>query len=79
MQDRYGPVEVLRLGDVPVPEPAPDEVLVRVAASSVHVDAWHTITGLPYALRAMGNGVRAPKDRVPALTSSAPSRRSGWP
>lgn len=65
MHDRYGPVEGLRLDDVPVPRPAPDEVLVRVAASSVHVDAWHTITGLPYALRLMGNGIRSPKDRVP--------------
>lgn len=65
VHDRYGPVEGLRLDDVPVPEPAPDEVLVRVAASSVHVDAWHTITGLPYALRLMGNGLRSPRDRVP--------------
>ncbi|MGJ7449849.1 NAD(P)-dependent alcohol dehydrogenase [Aquipuribacter sp. MA13-13] len=65
VHDRYGPVEGLRLGEVPVPAPAADEVLVRVAASSVHVDAWHTVTGLPYALRLMGNGVRAPRHRVP--------------
>lgn len=65
VHDRYGPVEGLRLDDVAPPEPAPDEVLVRVAASSVHVDAWHTVTGLPYALRLMGNGVRTPRQRVP--------------
>ncbi|MBY0688024.1 NAD(P)-dependent alcohol dehydrogenase [Microbacterium marinilacus] len=34
--DRYGPAEVLRLRDLPVPTPQPDEVLVRVAASSVN-------------------------------------------
>lgn len=65
LHEAYGPVESLRLGEVPPPVPARDEVLVRVAASSVHVDVWHTITGLPYALRLMGNGVRAPKHRVP--------------
>ncbi len=65
VHDRYGPVDGLRLDDVPVPAPAAGEVLVRVAASSVHVDAWHTVTGLPYALRLMGNGVRAPRHRVP--------------
>ncbi|WP_336921011.1 NAD(P)-dependent alcohol dehydrogenase [Aquipuribacter sp. SD81] len=65
LHDRYGPVDLLRLGEVPEPEPSPDEVLVRVAATSVHVDVWHTVTGLPYALRLMGNGVRAPRRRVP--------------
>lgn len=36
-----------------------------MAASSVHVDVWHTITGLPYAMRLMGNGTRDPRDHVP--------------
>jgi len=35
VHDRYGPPEVLRIADVPRPEPKEDEVLVRVHASSV--------------------------------------------
>ena len=32
----FGPAEVLQLGDVPMPEPAPDEVLVKVAYAGVN-------------------------------------------
>jgi NADPH:quinone reductase-like Zn-dependent oxidoreductase len=35
VHDKYGPPEVLRLGDVPRPVPAEDEVLVKVHATSV--------------------------------------------
>jgi NADPH:quinone reductase-like Zn-dependent oxidoreductase len=35
VHDRYGPPEVLRVGEVPRPVPKDDEVLVRVHASSV--------------------------------------------
>lgn len=35
IHDRYGPPDVLRVAEVPRPEPKPDEVLVRVHASSV--------------------------------------------
>ena len=32
--DKYGGIEVLRVADVPVPEPAQGEVLVKVKAAS---------------------------------------------
>lgn len=34
--DHYGGPEVLRLDEVPIPEPAPGQVLVRVEATAVH-------------------------------------------
>lgn len=65
VQDHYGSVDDLRLGEVASPEPAEDEILVQVRAASVHPDAWHVVTGQPAVLRLMGSGVRHPKDRVP--------------
>ena len=42
--EQNGGTEVLRYGDQPVPEPAPGEVLIKVAASGVNfVDTYHRI------------------------------------
>jgi NADPH:quinone reductase-like Zn-dependent oxidoreductase len=65
VQDRYGPTNVLELRDIDQPLAADDEVLVRVRAASVHADVWHAMNGVPYVLRVMGSGLRAPKHRVP--------------
>lgn len=50
----YGPPSVLRLGEVPTPTPAADEVLVRVVASSVNDYDWHLLTGKPWLNRPPG-------------------------
>lgn len=43
----YGPPSVVRIEEIPVPEPAPGEVRVRVGASSLnHLDVW-VRRGLP--------------------------------
>ena len=34
--DRYGDIDVLRVADVPVPEPAQGEVLVKVKAAAIN-------------------------------------------
>ncbi len=65
VQDGYGGVDQLSLAEIARPEPAEDEVLIRVRAASVHPDVWHVVTGRPTVLRLMGAGVRRPKDRVP--------------
>lgn len=66
VQRAYGdPESVLSFGDAPIPAIKPDEVLVRVKATSVHPDVWHVVTGRPYVLRLMGAGVRRPKHRIP--------------
>lgn len=65
MQSAYGaPDDVLALREVPLPTIRDDEVLVRVRAASMHPDIWHTVYGVPYALRIMGGGLRGPKNPV---------------
>ena len=66
VQDRYGEdaADVLRLAEIDRPQVGEDDVLVRVHAASVHIGDWHVMTGLPYLLRVVGFGFRAPKVRV---------------
>ncbi|HJW48068.1 MAG TPA: NAD(P)-dependent alcohol dehydrogenase [Candidatus Limnocylindria bacterium] len=64
VQDRYGSADVLELREIDKPVVRPGEVLVRVKAAGVDPGVWHLMTGLPYLVRVMGYGFRAPKDRV---------------
>jgi NADPH:quinone reductase-like Zn-dependent oxidoreductase len=64
VHDRYGPVDVLRLGDVEKPLAGDDDALVRVYAAGVDPGVWHMTAGLPYLVRLMGLGLRAPNNRV---------------
>jgi NADPH:quinone reductase-like Zn-dependent oxidoreductase len=64
IQDQYGPPDVLELQEVDKPEIGDGDVLVRVHAAGVHIGDWHFMTGLPYLMRIMGFGFRAPKARV---------------
>lgn len=53
VQERYGPAgDVLSPHEVPVPEIDADEVLVKVAFSSVNAIEWHLVNGKPYIFRA---------------------------
>jgi NADPH:quinone reductase-like Zn-dependent oxidoreductase len=70
VHDRYGPPELLRIEDVPMPSPGPGQVLVRVAATSVNLSDWETLTGSPAYAR-MG-GLRSPKH--PTLGSDIAGR-----
>jgi NADPH:quinone reductase-like Zn-dependent oxidoreductase len=63
-QDAYGSADVLKLRDVPRPEPGEKQVLVRVHAAGLDPSVWHLMTGLPYMVRMMGFGFRAPKFHV---------------
>ena len=57
----YG-VANLKLEDVEKPTPADDQLLVRVRAASINPYDWHFVEGTPYVMRAMGVGLRKPKD-----------------
>jgi NADPH:quinone reductase-like Zn-dependent oxidoreductase len=64
VQDEYGSADTLETRDIPKPQVADDEVLVRVRAASIHLGDWILMTGRPYVMRA-ATGLRRPKNRVP--------------
>ncbi len=57
----YGSADVLAVETVEKPEPAADEVLVRVHAAAVNPLDWHYMRGSPYFLR-LGSGIGKPED-----------------
>jgi NADPH:quinone reductase-like Zn-dependent oxidoreductase len=64
VQDTYGSADVLRLARIARPKIGDNDALLRVRAASLHIGDWHVMTGLPYLLRVVGFGFRAPKARV---------------
>ena len=61
--DRYGPPEVLRLSDVERPAPGPDEVLIRIRATTVNRSDTETRRGSPPVARLL-TGLRRPRHRI---------------
>jgi NADPH:quinone reductase-like Zn-dependent oxidoreductase len=57
----YG-LKNLKLENIEKPTPNDDQLLVRVRAASVNPYDWHFVEGTPYVMRAMGVGLRKPKD-----------------
>lgn len=60
VHDEYGPPEVLRFADVPTPSPGPQQVLVRVHATSVNRSDCGYRSGRPFIVRHF-TGWRGPK------------------
>ena len=56
----YGSPDVLTLENVEKPEPADNEVLVKVKAAAVNPLDWHYMRGSPYIMRLMGAGIGKP-------------------
>lgn len=79
VQSRYGavPEEVLELADVPLPDVADDEVLIEVRAASVDRGTWHVMSGIPYAVRFAGFGVRRPVALNPGRSVAGVVVRAG--
>lgn len=65
--DRYGPPEVLRVADVPAPQAAPGEVLIRVRASVVTPSDLAARSAKPFIIRFF-SGLFAPKDKILGTT-----------
>jgi NADPH:quinone reductase-like Zn-dependent oxidoreductase len=62
-QDRYGTSDVLRVGDVAIPEPRDHEVLLKVHAAGLDRGTEHLMTGKPYVMR-IATGLRRPKNPI---------------
>ena len=63
VHDRYGPPEVLRIEEIERPEPADDEVLVRIHASTVNRTDCHVRAAKPFLWRFFSGFLR-PKERI---------------
>ncbi|RAS65046.1 NADPH:quinone reductase-like Zn-dependent oxidoreductase [Lentzea atacamensis] len=74
VQRRYGSAV---LGDLDVPVPGQDEVLLEVRAAGVDMGTWHLLSGRPYLLRVIGFGFRGPKSPVPGMDVSGVVREIG--
>ena len=61
---QYGSPDVLSIQTIQRPAPGAGEVLVAVRAAGLDRGTWHLMTGLPYAVRLAGYGLRAPKTAV---------------
>jgi NADPH:quinone reductase-like Zn-dependent oxidoreductase len=62
VHEEYGGPEVLRIADLPVPQPGPGEVLVRVRAASINEWDHGLLTGTPGFNRS--TGLRRPRMRI---------------
>jgi NADPH:quinone reductase-like Zn-dependent oxidoreductase len=67
VQDAWGtdPEATLGVAEVDRPAISSDEVMVQVHAASVDQGTVHCMTGLPYAIRVAGFGIRRPKAMNP--------------
>jgi len=61
--DRYGPPDVLRIADVERPVPGPDEVLIRIRATTVNRSDCHYRLGTPPYAR-LFSGLIRPRHRI---------------
>ncbi|MBO0454530.1 alcohol dehydrogenase catalytic domain-containing protein, partial [Candidatus Enterococcus murrayae] len=61
IREKYGNQQVLKIGELPIPIPSDNQVLVKVHASTVNAYDDHLLKGEPFPVRAM-NGLTAPKN-----------------
>lgn len=64
---QYGSPDVLKFTDVGKPSPNPNEVLIRVRASSVNSADHRLMRATPVWIRAMGMGLLRPKKQIPGI------------
>ncbi|MXP22294.1 zinc-binding dehydrogenase [Gordonia sp. HNM0687] len=70
VQDRYGTPDILRVEELPLPQPRSGQVRVKVVATSVNLSDWENLRGRPAYARI--GGLRRPKHPTPG------SDIAGW-
>lgn len=65
MCNTYGSLDDIRISEAADPEPADNQVLVRVHATSVNYNTIAHVTGKPFLARMMGLGMGGPKYPIP--------------
>jgi NADPH:quinone reductase-like Zn-dependent oxidoreductase len=68
-QTEYGTSDVLKVVEIPVPEPAAGEVLVEVKAAGVTMGDWHLMKGEPEIMR-LALGRQGPTQAVRGMEMS---------
>src|SRR6478609_3363959 len=63
VRETYGPPDVLRLEDVPLPAVRDGDVLVKVRAASANAGDWHLLRGTPLPFRLVA-GLRTPRFKI---------------
>ncbi|MEM7278879.1 MAG: NAD(P)-dependent alcohol dehydrogenase, partial [Pseudomonadota bacterium] len=69
LQEVYGAPALLRLEDIPKPEPGKHDVLVKVQASAINDYDWSHTRGKPFLYRLLF-GLRTPKHNIPGMELS---------
>jgi NADPH:quinone reductase-like Zn-dependent oxidoreductase len=64
VNEEYGPLDVLKLKEVPKPTPKENEVLVKIYAASVNFGDAILVKGKPFMVRLMGMGLLKPKNTI---------------
>jgi len=65
--EKYGSPEVLKLKNVAKPVPKDDEVLIKIAASSINSGDLRIMRAKPFLIRFMGGGLTKPKKNIPGI------------
>jgi NADPH:quinone reductase-like Zn-dependent oxidoreductase len=76
VRTRYGPPDVVRVEEVPAPAPGPDELLVRVHATTVNRTDCAYRAGTPYFIR-FGFGYPTPRVHVLGTEFAGTVERTG--
>ncbi|MBL4770035.1 MAG: NAD(P)-dependent alcohol dehydrogenase [Planctomycetes bacterium] len=66
VHDHYGPLNQLRVREIPIPTIAAGQILVRVHAASLHAGDCMCVKGSPGIVR-IATGLFRPKNRVPGF------------